>query len=199
MVYGYYKAVTTAVTGTARGLRGSCNSAIASAAGTFEGVYGRACNGTTTVADDGLNLATARGGSFLVALAGKTGAVPTVASAEGIYVQADLDAAQATVTAAHGARINLQTGSATNNTVSALWGLTVEHESVAGTAKTLNAFIQLKAVSGNEPVTCLIDASTVGGMTVTGGDQVTLLKFKDSAGAAKSLVYDLSDAAVKVV
>jgi hypothetical protein len=165
MIYGYYFGKTTALTGTARGVRGNGRITVASAAGTVHGVEGAAGNGSSASADDGINLGTGRGGYFFYAGTGKAGAVPTVTTAAGVAAQLDIDAANLTVTTAHGAHINVQTGSAANNTVTNLYGVTIDHEAVDGAAKTMAAYLYLRAVNGNEPATNAISLATGANLT----------------------------------
>ncbi len=156
MVYGYNKAVTTAVTGTARGVRGNAIVGVASSAGTFIGVEGRAGNGTSASAHDGLAASKLEGGYFFVAGSGIAAGV-TVTSAYGVNAELDLDSSGLTVTNAYGVRINIQGGQ--GSTLTNLYGLVIEHESVDGTGATMDAAIMVKSVNGNEPITVLIDCT----------------------------------------
>jgi len=172
MVYGYYKGITTAVTGTARGLRGNAVCFVASSAGTFVGVEGRAGNGTSASAHDGLAAGTLKGGYFYVAGSGIAAGV-TVTTAIGLDTQLDVDSSGLTVTNAYGARINIQGGQ--GSTLTNLYGLVIEHESVDGTGATMDAAIKVTSVNGNEPITCLIDASGAA-LAVHDTDQYPMFK-----------------------
>jgi len=195
-VYGWIKQGTTALTGTARGLRGNASVLIASAAGTVIGVAGRAANGTSTSALDGVNAGELRGGDFLVAGVGKSGPA-VITAARGVFVQLDIDAANLTITDARGIYVNVQSGNASANTLTACNLAYLEYESVVGTAPAINSAIKVATVGGATGATCLIDASTFN-LAVTDTDKVALIKFKTAAGAVKTLVYDVSDNAFSV-
>ena len=185
-LYGFMKPITTAVTGTVRGLRGNATCLIASASGTMVGVEGRAGNGTSASSTDGVNLGSAIGVFGYVAGSGGTS---TITTAEGIRAHLDIDVTGLTVTTAYGIRINCQTG---NSTVSALYGLMIEQEAGSGTADTMTAAIAVKCVNGNEPITCAIDLSGCG--EIGSGDTYNL--FKLPAGSGKTyLRWDVSDSA----
>lgn len=193
MIYGYGAHKTNALTGTLRGVRGNAAVLVASANGTAEGVFGRASNGLSTSDTAGVNLGIARGGSFLVAGVGKATSGPSVlASAVGVYVQLDIDAANLTVSDARGLYVNVQAGNASANTLTACNLAYLEYESVVGTAPAINSAIKVATIPGATGATCLIDASTFE-LAVTDTDKVSLIKFKNSAGATKTLVYDTSD------
>jgi hypothetical protein len=184
MIYGWAKHITTAVTGTSRGVRGNATTLIASASGTMIGVEGRAGNGTSASASDGVALGTGIGvyGYF----AGT--ATATVSLAIGVKAHLDIDVSGLTVTEANGVLINCQTGAAT---VSALYGLTIEHEAASGTADTMQAAIRIKCVNGNEPMTCIIDASAANGLTALNGDQYPMFKLPSASGKTY-LSWDVS-------
>lgn len=184
MLYGYNKAVDTAVTGTARGVRGNAVCFVESTSGTFIGVEGRAGNGTSASAHDGLAAGTLKGGYFYVAGSGiDTGC--TVTTAIGMDTQLDLDSSGLTVTNAYGARINVQGGQ--GSTLTNLYGLVIEHESVDGTGATMDAAILVKSVNGNEPISVLIDASGAA-LAVHDTDQYPIFKI-----GAKIISWDISD------
>ena len=170
MIYGYYYGKTTAVTGTARGVRGNAVCFVASTAGTFIGVEGRAGNGTSASAHDGLAAGTLKGGYFYVAGSGIAAGV-TVTTAIAIDAQLDVDSSGLTVTNAYGMRINIQGGQ--GSTLTNLYGLVIEHESVDGVGATMDAAIYVKSVSGTEPITALIDCSDAK-LTLASTDQVPL-------------------------
>ena len=198
MVYGYATHKTNALTGTLRGVRGNAGVLVASAAGTAIGVAGRAANGLSTTATDGVNLGTARGGEFLVSGVGLAAAGPSVLSAaQGVYVQLDIDAANLTITDARGIYVNVQSGNAAANTLTACNLAYLEYESVVGTAPAINSAIKIATVGGATGATCLIDASTFN-LAVTDTDKVALIKFKNDAGATKTVFYDTSDNALSV-
>jgi len=155
-IYGYNKAITTAMTGTVRGVRGNAVCMVDASTGTFIGVEGRAGNGTSASAHDGLNVTKLVGGYFYVAGSGISSG-NTVTSAYGVNAELDLDSSGLTVTNAYGARINIQGGQ--GSTLSNLYGLVIEHESVDGTGATMDAAIMVKSVNGNEPITVLIDCT----------------------------------------
>jgi hypothetical protein len=188
-LYSWIKQVTTAVTGTARGVRANCSALIASAAGEFVGVDARVANGTSTTATDGVNAGTLTGLKSLVAGVG-TG---TITAARGIYAQLDLDAANCTTTDARGIYINVQSGDTGTLTLCNLAYL--EYESVSGTAPAINSAIKIATVGGATGATQLIDASTFT-LAGTDTDKVTLLKFKNSAGTITYMRYDTSDNAL---
>ena len=106
---------------------------------------------------------------------------------QGVRAHLDIDVTGLTVTEAHGITINCQGGA---STVSKLYGLSIEHESVSGAGATMTAAIHVKSVNGVEPITTLIDASEAI-ISVHDTDQVALLKFKIS-GTTKTLSWDLS-------
>lgn len=193
-VYGWVKHKTTAVTGTARGLRGNAGTLIASAAGTFIGVAGRAANGSSTTSTDGVNAGTLRGGDFLVAGVGKSGPA-VISAAQGIFVQLDLDAADLTITDARGIYVNVQGGNSSNNTLTACNLAYLEYESVAGTAQAINSAIKIAGVGGHTGATQLIDASSFN-LALTDTDKVTLIKFKRADGTVTYMRYDTGDNAL---
>ncbi len=157
MIYGYGYQKTTALTGTLRGVHGNSVCFVASTAGTFIGVEGRAGNGTSASAHDGLAAGTLKGGYFYVAGSGIAAGV-TVTTAVGMDTQLDVDSSGLTVTNAIGARINIQGGQ--GSTLTNLYGLKIEHESVDGTGATMDAAIHVSSVNGNEPITVLIDCAS---------------------------------------
>lgn len=197
MIYGYAYHKTTALTGTDRGVRGNVGVVVASANGTAEGVFGRAANGSSTTATDGVNLGTARGGSFLVAGVGQSGPA-TLSAAQGVYVQLDIDAANLTITDARGIYVNVQSGNDTSNTLTACNLAYLEYESVVGTAPAINSAIKIACVGGNSGITYLIDASTATPVAKNTNQNV-LMAFKDTTGTARYLVYDPDNATAVAV
>lgn len=199
MIYGYAYHKTTALTGTDRGVRGNVGVVVASANGTAEGVFGRAANGSSTTATDGVNLGTARGGSFLVAGVGQSGPA-TLSAAQGVYVQLDIDAANLTITDARGIYVNVQGGGASNNTLTACNIAYLEYESVSGTAQAINSMIKMACVGGmsGTGVLYLIDATTVTPVAKNTNQNV-LMAFKDTTGTARYLVYDPDNATAVAV
>ncbi len=97
-VYGYMKPITTAITGTVRGLKGNATCLIASTSGTMIGVEGRAGNGSSGVSTDGVNLGSAIGVYGYVVGSGGTS---TITTAEGIRAHLDIDITGLTVTTAY--------------------------------------------------------------------------------------------------
>ena len=195
-LYGWVKMITTAVTGTARGLRGNASILVASTAGTVRGGEFRAANGSSTSATDGVGVGQADGIYAIVVGVGQAG--PAVLSkAYGVNVQLDIDAANLTVTDARGIYVNVQSGNAAANTLTLCNLAYLEYESVVGTAPAINSAIKIATVGGATGATALIDASTFN-LALTDTDKVTLIKFKDAAGAAKSLTYDISSGVVIV-
>jgi hypothetical protein len=157
-IYGYNKAITTAMTGTVRGVRGNAICFIDASTGDFIGVEGRAGNGTSASAHDGLGCTGKLvGGYFYVAGSGIASG-NTVTSAYAVNAELDLDSSGLTVTNAYGVRINVQGGQ--GSTLTNLYGLVIEHESVDGTGATMDAAIMVKSVNSNEPITVLIDCSS---------------------------------------
>lgn len=198
MIYGYAAHKTNALTGTLRGVRGNAAVLVASADGTAQGVFGRASNGLSTTDTDGVNLDTAQGVSALVSGVGLAAGGPAVLEkAYGVYAQLDIDAKNLTVSDARGLYINVQSGNDTANTLTACNLAYLEYESVVGTAPAINSAIKVGTVGGATGATCLIDASTFN-LALTDTDKVTLIKFKNSAGAVKSLVYDTSDNVISI-
>jgi hypothetical protein len=198
MIYGYAYHKTNALTGTLRGLRGNAVVHVASTSGVAEGVYGRASNGPNTSDVTGVNLDTAIGLSSLVAGVGLGAGGPSILEkAYGVYAQLDIDAANLTVSDARGLYINVQSGDAASNTLSACNLAYLEYESVVGTAPAINSAIRVAMVGGCTEATCLIDATGFK-LALTDTDKVTLIKFRDGAGAAKALTYDTGDATFQV-
>lgn len=197
MIYGYAAQKTTPLTGTLRGVRGNAVALVDSADGTAEGVTGRAGNAASATDVTGCDLDTARGGSFLVVGAGLSTAGPAVLEkAQGIYAQLDIDAANLTVSDARGLYINVQSGSASANTLTACNLAYLEYESVVGTAPAINSAIKIAGVGGYTPATSLIDASTF--QTATHDtDQVTIMKFLNDQGKVVTMSYDRGDTALK--
>jgi len=172
MIYGYAYQNTTALTGTLRGVRGNAVVYVDSTAGTIIGVEGRAGNGSNASTHDGFNAGTLKGGYFFVAGSGIASG-NTITTAVGIDAQLDVDSSGLTVTNAYGARINIQGGQ--GSTLTNLYGLVIEHESVDGTGATMDAAIKVTSVNGNEPITCLIDASGAA-LAVHDTDQYPMFK-----------------------
>jgi len=196
-VYGWIKQNTTALTGTARGIRGNASVLVASANGTVRGGEFRAANGTSATATDGVACGEADGIYAMVVGVGKSG--PAVLSkAYGVVAHLDIDAANLTVSDARGIYVNVQSGNASNNTLTACNLAYLEYESVVGTAPAINSAIKIATVGGATGATQLIDASTFK-LAITDTDKVRLIKFLDSAGAAKTLVYDAGDGVTSVV
>lgn len=191
-IYSWIKHNTTAVTGTARGIRGNCSVLIASAAGEFKGGDFRAANGTSTTATDGVNAGTLIGLSALVAGVGKSGPA-VITAARGIYAQLDIDAANLTITDARGIYVNVQSSNSAANTLSACNIAYLEYESVAGTAQAINSYIKCATVGGVTGAVCLIDASTAK-LATHDTDRVRLIKFLNDAGTIVTMSYDTSDA-----
>lgn len=188
MIYGYATHKTNALTGTLRGIRGNAGILIASAAGTVIGGDFRAANGSSTVATDGVNAGTLRGMASLVAGVGQAGPA-VITQAEGVYTQLDLDAANLTITDARGIYVNVQSGNAAANTLTACNLAYLEYESVVGTAPAINSAIKIATVGGATGATCLIDASTFR-LGVTNTDQIMIFKIRDANGAVKTISYD---------
>jgi hypothetical protein len=189
MIYGYGAQKTNALTGTLRGLRGNAVVLIASANGTVEGIFGRGGNGTSTTAVDGVNLGVARGGSFLVAGVGLTGGPAVLTRACGVFSQLDIDAANLTVSDARGIYVNVQSGNASGNTLTACNLAYLEYESVVGTAPAINSAIRIAMVGGCAAASTIIDATSFK-LAVTDTDKVCLMKFTDAAGTTKNMLYD---------
>jgi hypothetical protein len=190
-IYGYNVAKTTAVTGTVRGVRGNARANIASAAGTFRGGDFQAGNGTTI----GVAAGTLEGVFAEAVLKAGSAGAHTIAAMRGLVAGLDANGdANATVTAGRAIYAYVRSGLAT---LTASCVAFLQHEAVAGAGKTLTAFIVCDSVAPNGGANALVDASTAK-LTAT-GDEITLIAFKDSAGGAKKLVYDVSDAAVKVI
>jgi len=187
-LYGWIKQNTTAVTGTARGVRGNASVLVASASGTFNGGDFRAANGTSTTATDGVDAGTLNGVSALVAGVGQSGPA-VISAARGLYAQLDIDAANLTITDARGLYVNVQSGNASNNTLTACNLAYLEYESVVGTAPAINSAIKMACVGGNSGILYLIDASTVTPVAKNTNQNV-LMAFKDTAGTVRYLVYD---------
>lgn len=185
-IYGWIKHNTTAVTGTTRAVRGNATCLVASTAGEMIGVEGRASNASSATATDGVNLGTAYGGHFFVV--GGT-ATATITTAAGVRAHLDIDQAGLTTTTAYGVLINIQTGAGTTTN---LYGLSIEHEAGSGTADTMTAAIRVRCVNGNEPMTCLIDASGCG--PIGSGDTYNLFKLPSGSGKTY-LRWDVSDSA----
>lgn len=199
MIYGYGYHKTNALTGTLRGVRGNAVCHVASVDGTAHGVFGRAANGKATTDTDGVNLDTAIGVAALVAGVGLAAGGPAILEkAYGLYGQLDIDAANLTVSDARGLYVNVQSGNAASNTLTACNLAYLEYESVVGTAPAINSAIKIATVGGATGATCLIDASTFN-LAVTDTDKVSLIKFKQSDGEVKTLVYDTGDATFKAV
>ncbi len=197
MIYGYAVHKTNALTGTLRGVRGNAAVLVASDAGTAIGGDFRVANGSSTVATDGVNAGTMRGMASLVAGVGQSGPA-TITSAQGIYTQLDLDAENLTITDARGLYVNVQSGNASDNTLTACNLAYLEYESVVGTAPAINSCVKMACVGGTSGVTYLIDASTVTPVAKNTNQNV-LMAFKDTAGTVRYLVYDPDTADVVAV
>jgi hypothetical protein len=193
-LYGQVKQDTTAVTGTARGVRGNASILVASASGTATGGEFRAANGTSASATDGVSMSTLIGVQSVVAGVGQSG--PAVVDiARGIYVQLDIDAQNLTVSDARGIYVNVQSGNDTANTLTACNLAYLEYESVVGTAPAINSAIKIATVGGATGATMLIDATTFR-LAQTDTDKVTLLKFRAGDGTVTYMRYDKSDNAL---
>lgn len=192
MIYGYANHKTNALTGTLRGIRGNAGVYISSASGTAIGGDFRAANGASTVATDGVDVGTLRGAASLIAGVGRAAAGPAVVSnAQGMYIQLDIDAANLTISDARGLYVNVQSGNASANTLTACNLAYLEYESVVGTAPTINSAIKIATVGGATGATYLIDAATFN-LLLSDTDKVALIRFKDSADNVKILYYDIS-------
>jgi len=111
--------------------------------------------------------------------------------AQAIYGQLDIDAANLTVSDARGLYINVQSGNADSNTLTACNLAYLEYESVVGTAPAINSAIKIAGVGGYTAATSLIDASTFK-TAVHDTDQVTLFKFTNDQGAVVTCSFDRS-------
>lgn len=191
MIYGYAVHKTNALTGNLRGVRGNAQVLVASANGTVEGVLGRAANGSSTVATDGVNAGTLIGVSALVAGVGQTGPA-TITNAYGVYSQLDINAADLTVTNARGIYVNVQ-AQASGSTITNCDLAYLEYESVAGTAAQINSGIKMVTTGGTGGLGCLIDASGAA-LNVMSGNVVVLFKFKDKAGTVNYVIHDTDSA-----
>lgn len=191
-IYGYIKHITTALTGTSRAVRGNAWLSVASASGTLESGYFRVANATSASATDGVNLGTARGVSSLVAGAGTA----TISNAQAFYGQLDIDSANLTVSDARGIYINVQCGA--NATLTSCDVAYFEYESVDGTAPGINSMIKLANVGGVTGCTQLIDAASVKPVAVNTNQNI-LLKFLDTTGTVRYLVYDPDSATAVAV
>ena len=192
MIYGYANHKTNALTGTLRGIRGNAGVYVSSASGTAIGGDFRAANGASTVATDGVDVGTLRGAASLIAGVGRAAAGPAVVSnAQGMYIQLDIDAANLTISDARGIYVNVQSGNASANTLTACNLAYLEYESVVGTAPTINSAIKIATVGGATGATYLIDAATFN-LLLSDTDKVALIRFKDSADTVKILYYDIS-------
>jgi hypothetical protein len=124
-----------------------------------------------------------------------SGATGNIGNLFGFSAEAQVDAAYTgTIALFAGARVKLQVEDGATYTRS--YGVLVEHEAVTG-GKVVDAAFGAKSAAG-AAFTALIDAVDAT-LAATDGDKVTLIKFKDSAGATKSLVYDESDGTTSVV
>lgn len=183
-IYAYHCANTTPVTGTAKAIQANCRVTVASPSGTLRGADILSGNGNSSTT--GVNLGTMTGMYCGVALKGN-GATCTVSNARGIECVNDLNGdAYNVVSEARGAWIIMRTG---NATITLGDVLRLENEAVAGSGQKLNSAIKIVGTSVSPAFDCLIDASDVQ-CAVTSSDIVTLIKFKNYAGAAKALVYD---------
>ncbi len=188
-IYGWLKHVTTAMTGTARAVRGNANTLVAST-GTFRGVEGRAGSGTSASATDGVNVTTLEGVYGLVACAGGTS---TITNARAVSADLDIDITGLTVTNAAAFYANINTGA---STVTNFYGVHIKHVSTGASPATLDAVFRYE-VESSGPYYCAFDIG--GAPTAVNTNQNILMKFVDTTGTTRYLVYDPDSATAVAV
>lgn len=135
-----------------------------------------------------------QGGNF-AAYTGNGKATGNVDSLIGLQGEAQQDASY-TATNALMVALSAKLSTISTSTITEGYGVLINNEAIVA-GKAVTAAIGVKSTGKFAAFTALIDC-TGAGLVVT-GDEVALIKFNDSNGAAKTLVYDVSDAAVKVI
>jgi len=171
--------LTNALTGEQNAIRARSENRVASMTGAINGAYIQAANYEDSAAGD------MRGTYLEILLKGKD-----IAVARGLEVVVDSDDSETIATELAGVAINMQTGS--GQTYSGIaTGLRIRNAGVAGGGgKLLDSFIRLDSESNQIGATVLIDASAAK-ETAQAGNIVCLMSFKDSAGTARWLIYDV--------
>ena len=171
--------LTNALTGEQNAIRARSENRVASMTGAINGAYIQAANYEDSAAGD------MRGTYLEILLKGKD-----IAVARGLEVVVDSDDSETIATELAGVAINMQTGS--SQTYSGIaTGLRIRNAGVAGGGgKLLDSFIRLDSESNQIGATVLIDASAAK-ETAQAGNIVCLMSFKDSAGTARWLIYDV--------
>ena len=146
MIYGYYKGITTALTGTGRGVYGRAVIDIDSPSGTLQGGQFKATSGSCASCADAVNLATATGLYVEVGHGNAGGTAKTLVNARALELNLDLDAADVAVTNAYGIYMKYNTGSS-GGVITNGYGLWIDNESVQGTGQTMDAGFYLSDTS----------------------------------------------------
>lgn len=147
MIYGNYYGVTTAVTGTAYGVRGNARAGIASPAGTFIGGQFLAGNGKNATTSDGVSTSTLFGVKTGIALSIGAAPATTVALANGVDVEMDIHQVNNVVTKGAGAQIHMIGSTASTN--GTIYGLEVINEANIGNGEPFNAAIFVDDINMN--------------------------------------------------
>ncbi len=152
MVYGYYSATTTALTGTGLGVQGEARlSSTDSSAGTLQGGLFKAGNGTAADTQTGGDLLTMTGVYAAVASSPTPShATKTVTNARGVEITMDLNQADTAITNAYGVYMSYQTDSAP--TITNGYGLWMKNQGVLGggngSGQTLNSALYVSDAMG---------------------------------------------------
>ncbi len=156
-IYGWIKQKTTALTGTARGIRANARCLVTSASGTLRGGEILAGNGTSAVDVDGVSVGTMIG--LYCGIAGCPAASEvTVTTGKGLQVICDVNQEFVAFTTLYGAHILFNTDAGGDmSAITTGYGLAIENEAVggaggAGTGEDLTAaiYIGAKNMSGGK-------------------------------------------------
>ena len=139
MISGYYKGITTAITGTGIGVEGQARQLSIDSSGTLQGGFFKAGNGLMSDSGGG-DLGTMTGVYAEVVSSTAAGNAKTVTNARALELNLDLDQADTAITNAYGIYMKYNTGSS-SGVITNGYGLWIDNESVQGTGRTLDAAI----------------------------------------------------------
>jgi hypothetical protein len=197
MIYGLYKGITTAVTGTGIGVRGNARVTVASAAGTLVGGHFQAGTGSSATGADGVNVLEING-VLAEAITAVATSAATVGKAVCVNAVADVNAATTAITSLFGARIALQSG-ALMGTVTNSCGLAIVNENVQGAGAAFGSAIivgQISRAAGFAIGLDLAPSFADGGNGTIGASTYSTADIKLSAGA--TIANPSSDNHIKI-
>ncbi len=161
---------------------------LSSGGANVRGVYGQAiCDTASTFA------AIIQGGLFVASYEGGSVTAPLIYGVTGFISQGATLLGCTTIAAV---QAHLQTRG--DETVTNHYGVLITNEAVGGNGKTMDCAIRITEISmggGTKSFACLIDATGVN-TTVHDTDQTDLIKFRDSSGTERILIYDPTNSGV---